>query len=84
MQKEEYYVYTIYSKSYNRIYIGLSNNPERRLSEHNAGCVKPTRPYKPWLIIYTELCKNRKEAREKEKYYKSGFGREYVKQFIPR
>jgi putative endonuclease len=83
MNQEEYYVYAIYSKIYDRIYIGLSNNPIRRLSEHNTGCVKPTKPYRPWYIIYTEKCGVRINARNKEKYYKSGCGREFIKQFIP-
>lgn len=77
-------MYVIYSKTHNRIYIGLSNNPKRRLYEHNTGCVKPTKPYKPWFLIYSEFCGSRPQAREKEKYYKSGCGREFVKQFIPR
>ena len=75
-------MYTIFSKGYNRIYIGLSNNPNRRLEEHNNGNVRPTKSFKPWQLIYVEFCGSRKQAREKEKYYKTGCGREFVKQFI--
>ena len=74
-----YYVYAISSLERNYIYVGLTNNIERRLSEHNSGKNKTTKPYSPFKIIYFEECKNRIEARSKEKYFKSGSGKEKLK-----
>lgn len=74
-----YFVYAIKSKKDNRIYVGLSNNPERRLFEHNAGKTRPTKPWRPWLIIYKKFVGSRVEARKEEKRLKSGSGKEFLK-----
>ena len=77
-----YFVYILYSQKHNRFYTGFTNDTDRRLSEHNLGNVKTTKNYKPWIIVYTEQCLNRKEARKCEKYWKSGIGRERRMKFI--
>ena len=55
---------------------------ERRLKEHNSGKTKSTKGFIPWKLIFTEICENRKIARLREKYYKSGIGKEFLKQKI--
>ena len=57
----------------------MSDNPERRVEQHNRGYNKTTRPYKPFMTILIDSFSTRKEAREREKYLKSGFGKEYLK-----
>lgn len=79
-----YYVYALKSLKTNELYIGLSRDPEKRLKEHNAGCTPSTYNKRPYVLIYQETADNRKQAREQEKKLKSGSGREYLKQFIPR
>jgi putative endonuclease len=74
-----YYVYAISSLKRNYIYVGLTNNIERRFSEHNTGRNKTTKPYSPFVIIYVEEYSNRIEARIKEKYFKSGIGKEKLR-----
>jgi putative endonuclease len=74
-----YYVYAISSLERNYIYVGLTDNIERRLSEHNMGKNKTTKPYSPFAVIYFEECSSRIEARIKEKYFKSGSGKEKLK-----
>ncbi len=74
-----YYVYAIKSEKDGRIYVGLSYNLERRIFEHNAGYVFSTKGYRPWKLIYKEKVKDRKEARKREKYFKSGCGKELLK-----
>ncbi len=74
-----YYVYAIKSEVDGRIYIGFSSMVERRLVEHNAGKTKSTKGYRPWKIIYTEEVVGRIAARNKEKYFKTGIGREFLK-----
>ena len=74
-----YYVYAISSLERNYIYVGLTDNIERRLSEHNSGKNKTTKPYYPFILIYFEECGNRTEARNREKYFKSGIGKEKLK-----
>ncbi|WP_293893399.1 GIY-YIG nuclease family protein [Flavobacterium sp.] len=74
-----YYVYAISSLERNYIYVGLTDNLERRFSEHNNGKNKTTKPYLPFKIIYTQEFETRLEARQKEKYFKSGIGKEKLK-----
>ena len=74
-----YYVYAIKSKGEKYIYVGLTNNSERRIAEHNYKKEKTTRFYAPFKTILTEKYKTRIEARNREKYLKSGVGKEYLK-----
>jgi putative endonuclease len=77
-----FYVYAISNKVKNYIYVGLTNNVERRLDEHNSGQNKTTRPYKPYKLILVEKFETRLEARLREKYLKSGIGKEFLKRII--
>jgi putative endonuclease len=74
-----YFTYAIKSLNKNYIYIGISDNPQRRINQHNKGYNKTTKPYKPFKILLKEKYNNRKDARKKEKYLKSGCGKEYLK-----
>lgn len=74
-----YFVYAIKSELRNYIYVGLTNNLERRFFEHNSGKNKTTKAYKPFKVIYTKEFETRIEARNKEKYLKSGSGKEFLK-----
>jgi len=77
-----YWVYSIFSPDYNRIYIGLSKNPEKRLLEHNKGITQSTRAFRPWILIYKRKIGSRKEARKEELRLKSGYGREFLRSLI--
>jgi putative endonuclease len=57
----------------------MSQNPDGRLKTHNKGKTSSTRSRVPFVLILKETCNSRKDAREKEKYYKSGKGREILK-----
>jgi len=74
-----FYVYAISSLNRNYIYVGLTDNVERRFVEHNTGKNKTTKPYLPFKIIYIEEFETRVEARNREKYFKSGVGKEKLK-----
>ncbi|MCB9033222.1 MAG: GIY-YIG nuclease family protein [Chitinophagales bacterium] len=74
-----YYVYVLKSVNFNRFYIGMSGDVEKRLKEHNAGYTKSTKAYIPWILFFKEVHSDRIEARKREKYLKSGVGREYIK-----
>jgi putative endonuclease len=74
-----YFVYALQSQKDARIYVGLTSDLEKRLTQHNNGKTKSTKFYIPWKIIYFEECIDRIEARNKEKYWKSGIGKEKLK-----
>jgi len=63
-------------------YIGMTSDLERRLREHNAGSNHSTRPRRPFRVVYVEQCDSRSRAREREKYLKSGIGREFIKRVV--
>ena len=75
--KAMYYVYAINSKVRNYLYVGITNNINKRISQS-----KTTKPYRPFKLIYQEGFSTRIEARKREKYLKSGCGREYLKQLL--
>jgi putative endonuclease len=81
--EKTYSVYVIKSEKYKRLYVGISKNIERRLKEHNIGCVFSTKGYRPWKLVFIEKVGVRSKAREKEKYFKSGCGKELLKKIIP-
>jgi putative endonuclease len=74
-----YYIYVIKSKERNYKYVGITNNPERRIEEHNQGYNRTTKPYKPFILILVEKYPNRIETRKREKFLKSGYDKEYIK-----
>lgn len=74
-----YYVYVLTSGSRNYIYVGITDNLERRINQHNAGYNKTTRAYRPFSVLLTENYPSRIEARAREKYLKSGVGKEFLK-----
>ena len=74
-----FYVYAIKSVVTNYIYVGLTNNIHRRILEHNNGENRSTKAYKPFTIVYSESFNDRKTTRLKEKYLKSGVGKEFLK-----
>ena len=71
-----FYVYALWSEKFDKIYVGFSNDPDRRLDEHNNGKSNFTKKYMPWQRFYLEKAETSEEARKKEKYYKSGWGRQ--------
>ena len=64
-------VYVLKSVPTGRLYIGSSSDPERRLSEHNAGKTTSTKPYIPYVLIYTESYDSKTEALRREKQIKN-------------
>ena len=84
LSMNQWFMYALRSLKDNNLYIGISRNPEKRVEIHNKGKTESTRNRRPFVLIHKESCSSLKEAREKEKYYKSGFGREILKQIIAR
>ena len=75
----EYFVYAIKSLEKNYINVGMTDNPNRRLQQHNSGKGKATKPFAPFRMIYLEKVGIREQARKREKYLKSGVGKEFLK-----
>lgn len=71
--------YVLKSEVNGDLYVGICKDIERRIKEHNAGKNRYTRGLRPWKLMFTEQFPDWTSAREKEKYYKSGYGKENLK-----
>ena len=74
-----YPVYALKSRLKNYIYVGMTADLADRVKRHNNGREKTTRPYRPFELIYKEIHLKRKDARIREKYFKSGVGKEFLR-----
>lgn len=74
-----FFVYIIRSEMDGRFYVGLTENVENRIIQHNKGMTFSTKGYRPWKLFFKEEYITRLEARSREKYLKSGVGKEYIK-----
>jgi putative endonuclease len=77
-----FYVYILKSEATGRYYIGYSEDPDRRLFEHNSGKVKSTRNYRPWVKIYSETYANEVLAIRREREIKSMKSRKYIESLM--
>ena len=74
-----FYTYVLKSLKDNKHYIGFTEYLDRRINEHNAGLVESTKFRKPFELVYYEACLNKNDAIKREKYFKTGFGRRFIK-----
>lgn len=75
-------VYVLYSRSFDCIYIGQTDNLVFRLKRHNEGKVRSTKAYAPWELISTEEYATRSEAMRRERALKSHQGRKYIREIL--
>jgi putative endonuclease len=69
------YVYILRSAIDNTLYIGSTDNINRRLSEHNSGKVDSTKNRVPLSLEAYFAVKDKSKAIELEQYLKTGSGR---------
>jgi len=70
-----WYVYVLRSSVDNALYVGSTNDVERRLMEHNAGRVESTRPRAPLHLEAYFAVRDKAKAIELEQYLKTGSGK---------
>jgi putative endonuclease len=73
-----YTVYVLKSTSKAFRYIGMTNDLKRRLQEHDKGYSKTTSRFLPVELVHSEVFDTRVQARVREKFLKSGVGREFL------
>jgi len=77
-----YYTYILQSLKNNSLYIEYSANLKQRLESHNAGKNKATKPFIPYQLIHYEAFLNRIDAKNREVYLKSGYGRRSINKLL--
>jgi putative endonuclease len=76
---KKFYTYAIYSESCDKIYIGYSSDPNKRLAYHNSSLNHGwTCKFKPWKLVHIEEFDTKKDAMLKEKQLKSARGRKFI------
>jgi putative endonuclease len=73
-----YYVYILKSKKDGKLYTGCTDDLKKRVGLHNAGRVKATKLRRPLILIYYEAYLNKSDAFLREKWLKTGWGRNYI------
>jgi len=74
-----YYIYILHSQKDRGLYIGLTEDLQRRIAEHKGGSVTSTRNRLPIKLIHYESFLIKQDAEAREKYLKSGYGRKQLK-----
>ena len=75
-----YYVYALYSQSFDTLYVGYTSDLEARFKSHNQLATKGwTVRYRPWVIIHTEEFTTKAEALKRERQLKSAKGRVFLR-----
>ncbi len=82
LRRQMFYTYVLRSLKDNKLYIGFTENLEKRIKEHKLGYVDATKNRRPLKLIYYEACRNKQKALEREKYFKTGYGRRFLKNRI--
>jgi len=77
-----YYVYVLQSKLDRKFYTGMTNNLRERFQSHRYGKVNSTKNRRPLELIYFEGCLFKKDAKEREIYLKTAWGKRYIKNRI--
>ena len=70
------------SKRNKEFYVGFTKDLKKRLDEHERGLVASTTRKRPLKLIYYEACLNENDAIAREKYFKTGFGRRFLRNRI--
>jgi len=73
------YAYVLQSLKDNKWYTGSTRDLVRRIEEHNNGKVQSTKTRRPFELIYYEACINEHDARMREQYLKTAWGKRYLK-----
>jgi putative endonuclease len=77
-----FHVYVLQSEATGRLYVGYSSDLVRRLGQHNHGVTKSTKNRGPWRLVHQEAFGTRSEAMRRERFLKSGQGREELKRVL--
>ncbi len=66
-----YFVYVLQSLKNNDLYVGSTENVEKRLLLHNQGRVRSTQFYRPWKLLECQGYATRSEAVKQERFLKN-------------
>lgn len=74
-----YFVYVLLSLKDHKFYVGFTEDINKRIKEHDEGKVTSTKNRRPLKFIYYEVFFSKADAKSREVFLKSGFGREQLR-----
>lgn len=77
-----FYVYILFSLKDFKFYTGFTTDLKDRLSRHVRGDVRATVNRRPLKLIHYEYFINEEDAKAREIFLKSGFGRNNIKKAL--
>jgi len=77
-----YYVYILKSLKNGSLYIGYTTDLKKRFAEHNNGESLATKSFRPYKLVFYEAFINKKDAKAREGYLKSGWGLRSIKKML--
>ena len=77
--EEFYYTYVLQSEKDGKKYIGYTKNLNLRFEQHQNGKVESTKHRRPLQLIYFEACLNQNDSIRREKYFKTHYGKMFLK-----
>jgi putative endonuclease len=84
LKSSRYYVYVLLCHGNRSIYIGYTTNLKNRLLLHSHGKVISTKRRIPVTLIHYEYFIHRTDAKAREEYLKSGYGKRQLVDIIKR
>ena len=76
-----FYVYIIQSQADDSFYKGFSENPPKRLMQHNSSECQYTSQKMPWTLVYIEELPTKREGLIREKVLKK-YSHQQIRQLI--
>lgn len=77
-----HYVYVLMSKARHFMYVGYSTDLIKRFHEHNNNKVLSTKYYAPLELIHYEAYRSMKDAKRREKYFKTTKGKVVLRMML--
>lgn len=74
-----FYTYVLQSKKDGKLYSGFTKNLKLRFEQHNKGFVESTKDRRPLELIYYEACLKQEDATKRENYFKTHYGKLFLK-----
>ena len=75
--------YVLASASFDYFYRGSARDLPERFKDHRASRVSRTKNRRPLVVVYFEHFDTYADAQTREKYLKTGAGREWLKRRLP-
>ena len=74
-----FFAYVLQNQRSGKFYTGHTADLAQRIGQHNRGITKSTKNRGNWKLIYHESFATKAEAMRREKYLKTGKGREEIR-----